>query len=351
MSRRLRILHLTHPHLLPPDTLEGYTEQQIHVFKTDYDVVVNLRELGHEVVSLGIEDELRPIRAMVRRVRPHIVFNMVEAFAGLGELDQHVVSYLELLRIPYTGCNPRGLVLARGKALSKKILAYHRIHTPGFAVFPMGRRVRRPRSLALPLIVKSLIEEASAGISQASVVDSDEKLAERVAFIHQNVGTDAIAEQYVEGRELYVSVVGNQRLTVLPTWELRFENLPKGSAAIATERAKKDISVQERWGIRSGPALDLPPEVERTIGRLTKRIYRTLGLDGYARVDYRLDTEGRLYFLEANPNCEVAEHEDLAASAEQAGIPYPSLIQRIVNLGLARHGAAGVPRTAWSGDG
>jgi D-alanine-D-alanine ligase len=340
MSRKLRVLHLTHPHLLPPESLEGFSDQQVHVFKTDYDVVINLRQLGHEVQSLGIEDELRPIRSMVRAFKPHLVFNLVESFAGLGELDQHVVSYLELLRQPYTGCNPRGLVLARGKALSKKLLAYHRIRTPGFAVFPMGRKVRRPKKLALPVIVKSLIEEASAGIAQASVVDTDEKLAERVAFVHQNVGTDAIAEQYIEGRELYVGVLGNQRLTVLPTWELRFENMPPGSVAIATERAKKDVATQERWGLESGPAQDLPEEVQRRIGPLTKRIYRILGLDGYARVDYRLSPDGQLYFLEANPNCEIAEHEELAESAEAAGIAYPQLIQRIVNLGLRRAGPA-----------
>ncbi|RKY22415.1 MAG: D-alanine--D-alanine ligase [Planctomycetota bacterium] len=338
MSRKLRVLHLTHPHLLPPDSLEGFSDQQVHVFKTDYDVVVTLKQLGHEVQSLGIEDELRPIRSMVRSFKPQIVFNLVESFAGLGELDQHVVSYLELLRQPYTGCNPRGLVLARGKALSKKLLAYHRIHSPAFAVFPMGRRVRRPRQLALPVIVKSLIEEASAGIAQASIVDTDEKLAERVAFIHENVGTDAIAEQYIEGRELYVSVLGNQRLTVLPTWELRFESMPAGAAAIATERAKKDVATQERWGMQAGLATDLPPDVERRIGKLTKRIYRILGLDGYARVDYRLSADGQLYFLEANPNCEIAEHEEFAEAAKHAGIAYPQLIQRLVNLGLRRAG-------------
>lgn len=342
MSRKLRVLHLTHPHLMPPESLEGYTEKQIHVFKTDYDVVTSLRLLGHEVQSLGIEDELRPIRDTVARFEPHIVFNLVEAFAGLGELDQHVVSYLELLRVRYTGCNPRGLVLARGKALSKKLLAYHRIRTPAFAVFPWGRKVKRPRRLGFPLIVKSLIEESSAGISQASVVDDDEKLAERVTFIHEKVGTDAIAEQFIPGRELTVAVLGNQRLTVLPTWELCFDSLPRGQAAISTERAKKDVALQARWGMRAGPAVDLPPEVVRQIGPLTKRIVRILGIDGYARVDYRMDAEGQLYFLEANPNCEVAEHEDLSSSAELAGIEYPQLIQRIVNLGLSR-GAPGSP--------
>jgi len=336
--KKLRILHLSHPWLMPPDDADAASDSQAYAWKTDDDVVSTLRGLGHEVESLGVEDELRPIQAMIRGFKPDLVFNLVESFAGRSELDHHVVAYLELLHVPYTGCNPRGLVLSRGKALSKKILSYHRIATPKFAVFPMGRKVRRPRSLDFPVIVKSLIEESSQGIAQASVVDTDEKLAERVAFIHESVGTDAIAEQFIEGRELYVSVLGNQRLTVLPAWELSFGNMPKGAAAIATARIKRDLDYQEKRGINSGPAVDLPAAVADQIPRLTKRVYRTLGLDGYARVDYRLAPDGKLYFLEANPNCEIAQFEELADSAAHAGISYEQLISRIVNLGLARHG-------------
>ncbi|MFT7463565.1 MAG: D-alanine-D-alanine ligase, partial [Pseudohongiellaceae bacterium] len=326
--KRLRILHLSHPWLMPPENADRESDARRYAWKTDDDVVSTLQSLGHEVESLGVEDELRPIQLMVRGFKPDLIFNLVESFAGRSELDHHVVAYLELLRVPYTGCNPRGLMLSKGKALSKKILAYHRIRTPKFAVFPMGRRVRRPRHLEYPVIVKSLIEESSQGISQASVVDTDQKLEDRVAFIHESVGTDAIAEQYIEGRELYVSVIGNQRLTVLPVWELNFGNLPKGAASIATERIKRDLEYQEKRGIVSAPAVDLPEEIADQLPRLTKRVYRTLGLDGYARVDYRLAPDGKLYFLEANPNCEIAQFEELADSAEHAGIPYEKLLSR-----------------------
>ncbi len=156
------------------------------------------------------------------------MFNLLEQFHGETIYDQNVASYLELMRVPYTGCNPRGLMLARGKDLSKKLVHYHRIPVPAFAVFPMRRKVKRPTRLALPLIVKSLSEDGSRGISQASVVDTDEKLAERVAFIHEQIGTAAIAEQYIEGRELYVGVLGNDRLRVLPVWELKFGNMATG---------------------------------------------------------------------------------------------------------------------------
>ena len=225
----LRVLVLVHPDLVPPDSTKGYTEHEINKWKTEYDVVSTLRAAGHEVRPLGVQDELKPIRDEIEGWKPHVVFTLLEQFHGEVIYDQNVVSYLELMRIPYTGCNPRGLMLARGKDLSKTLVHYHRIPVPAFAVFPLHRKVKRPARLALPLIVKSLSEDASCGISQASVVDTDEKLAERVAFIHEKIGTAAIAEQYIEGREIYVGVLGNERLRVLPVWELKFGNMPDSS--------------------------------------------------------------------------------------------------------------------------
>lgn len=324
------------PDLVPPDDWEGYPDDEVNQWKTEYDVVTVLRELGHDVRPLGVQDELRPLREAILEWKPHIVFNLLEEFHGEAVYDQNVVSYLELLRVPYTGCGPRGMVLARGKALAKKLLAYHRIKVPAFAVFSIGRRVRRPARLRFPLIVKSLIEHASLGIARASLVDSDEKLAERVEFVHRHIGTDAIAEEYIEGRELYVGVLGNTRLQVLPVWELVFEGFPPNVPRIATARVKHDTKYQERRGIDHGYA-DLPPELVSEIDRTTKRIYRVLELDGYARIDYRLAEDGTFYFLEANPNPEVAEGEEFAAAAEHAGIPYGELLQRILRLGLRRH--------------
>ena len=222
--------------------------------------------------------------------------------------------------MPYTGCNPRGMVIARDKALSKKILAYHRIRVPRFVVFPMGRKIRTVPSISYPVIVKSLIEEASTGISQASVVTSEEKLVERVRFIHQHVRTDAIVEQFIDGREVYSAVLGNHRLQVLPTWEIRFENLPQDSHRIATRKVKWDLDYQKKYELTIGPAKDLGPDLERHIVTTSKRIYRALGLSGYARIDFRLDGEGRLFFLEANPNPDIAVDEEVR-QLRQGGRP------------------------------
>ena len=338
----LRVLVLLHPELVPPDSLEGHSDQAIHEWKTEYDVVSTLRAAGHEVRPLGVQHELKPIRDEIESWRPDVVFNLLEQFHGEAVYDQNVASYLELLRVPFTGCNPRGLVLARGKDLSKKLLTYHRIPLPAFAVFPMQRKIRRPSRLGFPLIVKSLSEDASYGIAQASVVDSDEKLAERVAFVHERIGTAALAEQYIEGRELYVGVLGNDRLRVLPIWELEFGNMGQGAKPIATEKVKHDLEYQKLHGINVGPAKDLSPQMSAGIKRIAKRIYRTLELDGYARIDFRLSPQGVPYYIEANPNPEIARVEEFAAAALHDGLTYPYLLQRILALGISRAGLAGV---------
>ena len=337
-----RVLVLMHPDLMPPDSLKGHSEQEINVWKTEYDVVSTLRASGHEVQPLGVKSELAPIRDAVESWKPHVVFNLLEEFHGEAVYDQNVASYLELLRVPYTGCNPRGLVLARGKDLAKKLVHYHRVPMPAFAVFPMRRKIRRPPRLALPLIVKSLIEDASMGIAQASVVESDEALVERVTFIHERIGTAAIAEQYIEGREIYVGVLGNERRRVLPIWELEFGELAQGKRPIATEKVKHDIEYQQRHGVLEGPAKGLSPQVEARIKSLVKRICRTLELDGYARVDFRLSNDDIPYFIEANPNPEIAKIEEFARSATHDGLKYPDLLNRILALGIQRAKSVGV---------
>ena len=334
--KRLRVLVLMDPALVPPDSSKGYTAQEVNEWKTEYDIVSTLRAAGHDVRPFGVEDELKAVRDEIEGFKPDVVFTLLEDFHGKVIYDQNVASFLELMQVPYTGCNPRGLILARGKDLSKTLVHHRRIPTPAFAVFPKGRKVKRPKRLALPLIVKSLSEDASLGISQASVVDTDEKLAERVAFIHERIRTAAIAEQYIEGRELYVSVLGNERLRVLPVWELKFKNLGQGARPIATEKVKHDTSYQERAGIEDGPAKDLAPELYARIQRTAKRIYRALDLDGYARIDFRLSADGVPYFIEANPNPEIAKSQEFATAAKRDGLAYPDLLHRILALGISR---------------
>jgi D-alanine-D-alanine ligase len=334
--KRKRVLVLIREGLEPPDSISGMSREELESapWKTERDVILGLRDLGHMVQVLGVDDDLQVIRQAIEQFKPHIAFNLLEEFASSVLYDQNVVSYLEMMGMRYTGCNPRGLILSRDKAVSKKLLAYHRIRVPDFAVFPRGRRIRRPKKLRFPLFVKSVTEDASLGISQASLVKDDEALQKRVAFIHEHAGTAAIAEEFIHGRELYVGMLGNQRLEVLPVWELLLKNKPDHLPLIATAQAKWNLKYKKRWGVDSRKARDLPDELLSDINRRCRRIYRVLGLSGYARLDFRLEERGRLYFIEANANPQISRDEDFAQSASAKGLSYPELIERILSLGL-----------------
>jgi D-alanine-D-alanine ligase len=330
--KKTRILALVHDHLVPPADTTGMDVVNAE-WKMEHDVIVSLQERGHDVEVLGVGDDLAGIRRTIASFKPQIVFNLMEAFADITTFDQNVVSYLELLRIPYSGCNPRGLMLARDKALSKKLLAYHRIPVPDFFVVPRGRTARLPKRLGFPLIVKSLFYEASVGISQASVVESEEQLHRRVQFIHERVGTAAIVEQFIDGRELYVGVLGNERLRAFPVWEMSFARMPDNRWKIATERVKWSDQYQKKHGVTTDAAALSEADIAR-ISHIATRVYRALDLSGYARVDLRLDANGGVYVLEANPNPNLAYGEDFAESAEKSGLSYEELLERIVALGL-----------------
>jgi D-alanine-D-alanine ligase len=333
-KRRLRVIVLAHGDLIPPETLEGVEDKEKELWRTEYDVVSTLRQMGHEVWPVGVKSELGVIREAIDERKPHVAFNLLEEFDSYPLFDQHVVSYLELMKQKYTGCNPRGLTLTRDKALTKKILAYHRIEAPRFVVFPLNRKVGRSSRLRFPLFVKSLSDEGSVGIARASVVTDDEKLKERVEFIHNQNQTHAIAEEYIEGREIYVGVIGNEKLQAYTPWELVMTKLPEGAPNIATAKVKWDIEYQKRIGLVTQPA-ELDPTLKKKIERLSKRVYRILGLSGYARVDYRVTEDGRIYVLEVNPNPQIAHNEDFADSAEHSGVSYEALLQKVITLGMS----------------
>jgi D-alanine-D-alanine ligase len=264
-----------------------------------------------------------------------VCFNLLEEFGGIVTYDQHVVAFLELLRQPYTGCNPRGLMLSRNKVLTKQILSYHRIPTPQFELFRRGRRIRIPARLRYPLFVKSATEDASLGISQASLVEDPARLRERIEFIHEHTKSDALVEEFIEGRELYVAMFGNERLRTLAPWEFIFGELKDGRAAIATRKAKWDRAYQERHRITSCKAPDLPDGLVERLDRQARRMFRALHMSGYARMDFRLRPDGTAFALEANANPNLAAEEDFADAALDEGMNYAALLERIVALGCA----------------
>ncbi len=328
----LRVLVLVQEGLIPPE--EATPDEILHApWKMEYGIIKTLRSLGHTAIPLAVESDLGVIRKAMDEEKPQIAFNCLEGFDEVATWDANVVGYLEMLKLPYTGCNSRGMLLGRDKSLTKTLLSYHRIPVPRFLIVPRERKVKRPKRLAFPLFVKSLTMDASIGISQASVVETDAKLSERVAFIHESIGTDALVEQYIEGRELYVGILGNQRLQALPVWELSFAKMPEESRQIATERLKWSLAYQKKHGIDSGAA-ELEPASALAMQELCKRSYRILMMSGCARIDLRLSAEGKAYVIEANPNPQLSPDEDFAQAALAAGMKYPELIQRLLGLGL-----------------
>jgi D-alanine-D-alanine ligase len=202
-------------------------------------------------------------------------------------------------------------------------------------VIPRGQRIGGPRQLKFPILVKPVKDEASYGISRASFVKEEEQFRERIAFIHEKHKSDAIAEEYIDGRELYVSIMGNTRLTVFPIRELVFREVPPNEPKIATYKAKWDEEYRKRWGLDGQFAEDLDPALVKEIEQMCKDIYRLLTIDGYARIDLRLTADNKIYFIEANPNPHLAADEDFAQSAQKAGLKYPQLINAIIRLGMS----------------
>jgi D-alanine-D-alanine ligase len=310
-----------HESLVPPASLKGYSDKEIDEFRTEYDVMANLEKAGHTVRALGLGDNLGELRAAITDWKPDVAFNLLEEFQGIVTYDQYVVAFLELMKLPYTGCNPRGMMISRDKALSKQILSYHRIPTPGFAVIRRGQRYRPSRKLKFPLFVKSVTEDASLGIAQASIVGDADKLKERIEFIHEQTNSDALIEEYIEGRELYVGVLGNDRLRTFPVWEMDFGTLPEVMAGIATRKVKWDRRYQKKDGAAA------------YLDKMSKRIFRALYLSGYARMDFRMRPDGSVFVLEANANPNISRQEDYADSAKAAGLDYAALLEQIIRIG------------------
>ena len=334
MKRKLRVLVLFDG--TSPTTVDQDFSRELKTkdWKTEANVMAALGKLGHTAEHLAIYDDVDLVRQKLETFAPDILFNLVEQFRNNPGFDQNIVSFFEMQGLPFTGCGATGLTLCKHKGISKKILHYHGIHVPHFVVIPRGQRIGRPKHLKFPILVKPVKEEASYGISQASFVETDEQFRERVGFIHEKRNADAIAEQYIDGRELYVSLMGNVRLTVFPIREMVFGEVPPNEPKIATYSAKWDEEYRKRKGLRNEFVEGLDPALVSHIEQTCKRIYRLLTIDGYARMDLRLTVDNQVYFIEANPNPILADDEDFALSAGKAGLPYQQLIERIVRQGM-----------------
>jgi D-alanine-D-alanine ligase len=314
-------------------------ELEAKVAEAEYDVAEALIENGHEVYLLGFHENLRRLLDRLEEFEPDLVFNATESFMGKPRWDYGVTALLEMKGYRYTGSPPEALLIARDKATSKKILDYHSVRVPRFAVYPVGDEIGQPE-IDFPLIVKPTHEDASVGIAQSSVVNDLAGLRERVEFIHRSLNQSAIAEELIDGRELYVGIVGNSRLEFLPTVELVFDKIDEPAKRIATYSAKWDLDYRERWGIKSIFARRIGEQALEEMHRAAGLAYTALELRDYGRVDFRLTKDQQVYVIEVNPNPYICFGEDMANSAERAGMDYNQFIERIVRDAMKRYDKA-----------
>ena len=320
-----------------PPASQDWKKQIESTDEAEFDVARALIAKGHQVRLFGFKDNLDQLTAGLRAEPCDVVFNLAERFRGASALDYTVAAVLEMLGLPYTGASSEGLMLSRDKALTKKVFAYQGIRIPHFMVCARGATSKRPSDLRFPLIVKPLDEDASVGIAQASVVRDDDALKERVAFIHERFKTDAIVEEFIAGRELYIGVMGNDPPVALPPIEMEFGSESTVESRIATFKAKWSVRYRESRGIQNTVARNLSDEVRARLERPQRDLGEAAGLRDYGRIDVRLAHDDAIYVVEANPNPYLAEGEDLSWAAEEAGHRYPDFIEEIAAMAVSRH--------------
>lgn len=317
---------------LSPEEYEDYWKTPD--WKTEKDIRNTLTKLGHEVIPLGIHNDIEPLLLAVRAQKPDLVFNMSEAFNGNRDYEPNLAALMQLVEVPFTGAGPLSLQLCKDKGLTKEILGYHRIKTPRFLVVKKSRPLRTLKKFHFPAFIKPLQLESSEGISQLSYVENEKDALARMKFVHERLGVDAIIEEFIDGRELYVSILGNEQLTVFPPRELFFKEVPDDEPKFATYRSKWDQDYRKKWGIDSGWAKEMPESMQKKLSEVCKKIYRLLHIQGYGRIDLRIKENNEIYFIEANPNPSIAKQEDFALSANKSGLEYEELVAKIVSLAL-----------------
>ena len=303
---------------------------------TEACVLECLKRLGHDVETLAVFDNVPAIVEKLTTYAPDLVFNLSESFHHDRSHEPNIPALLDLMKVRYTGSGPDALLLCKDKVLTKKVLAYHRVHSPNFVVSNRAHPLRHLARFNYPAFVKPVGEESSDGISKASFARDEAEAIERTRYIHQKFDCDVLIEEYIDGRELYLSVLGNHRLTVFPAAR---DFLRAGARRHAQVR-HLSCQVERKIPRRSGASQTDPPSLCPTacpqqLAQLAKKVYRLLKIQGFGRIDVRISPKGEVFVIEANPNPSLADDEDFAQAALNAGVTYDALIQEILNAALA----------------
>ncbi len=298
----------------------------------DASVLKCLRRLNHEVETYPVYDDVVGIVDKLESFKPDVVFNGAESFRNDRQQEPNVCGLLELLGVRYTGAGPESLMLCKDKALAKKLLTFHHIHVPHFRLSRRRYPIRSLKRFRYPAFIKPAGQDASEGVSTRSMVNSEAEALERVRFLHRELGCDVMIEEYINGRELYLSVLGNDKLTVWPYRELFFGKLPDEGPRFASDKVKWDPEYRMKWNIANGPAGELAPGVDEHLYEIATRVYKILKIRGFGRLDVRLTEDNQVYVLEANPNPSLDQDEDFAQAAYEGGMEYDQLVQTILDL-------------------
>jgi D-alanine-D-alanine ligase len=311
-----------------------------HEGDKQHDVVVDqvadaLKQTGHKPSVFGVHGDVKKLLGGLNRRKPELVFNLMETFGDdqLGAVA--VVGLLDLLQLRYTGGGPGEFYLQEDKALTKKLLAFDGIGYPDFAVFTRDADLETGGKLRMPLFVKPLRMDASIGIDGRSLVRSAKEMMERVVAIHEKVRDAALVEEYIEGREFYVGVLGNQNPTAFPPVEMDFSKLPPGKPHVLDAKAKWSENSPEYKGTRA-VLTDLSDELRAKLQKVALDAYRALRVRDYGRIDLRLTESGDVYVIEVNASCYLEQSGEFARAAAAAGTDYPTLINRIVEEACSR---------------
>jgi D-alanine-D-alanine ligase len=294
-----------------------------------------LGKLGHEPFYQVLDGAEKTLVALAK-FDADLVFNLTESYAGDDTKDMNIAAYLELLDLQYTGAGPHAMYLAQDKALAKKIFAFHGIKTPFFATSYRGK-LDHSHDISFPLIVKPTSEDGSIGIDQGSFVESVKELMERIHYIQEEFNSPALIEEYIEGREIYASILGNENPEVLPMVELDLSKLPKGTPKIAGQDVKWATDTEAYKVTKSAPAEDLDEATTKRLSETALSAYQALKLRDYGRIDMRLSKKGEVFVIEANPNPWLASTAEFAMAAKKAGRNYTELIAEIVDLARSRY--------------
>jgi D-alanine-D-alanine ligase len=301
----------------------------------EHDVLKALEKLGHRVSLFPVFDNLPKIVEHLSKNAYDLVFTMFETYDNERHLAHHLTALFEVMGIPYTGASPETLALCQDKGLTKKVLSFHGIDVPKFQVIKRRDNMTALDTMRYPAIIKPLGMDASEGITETSIVKNAKEARTRLAKLRKDYKTDAIVEEYIEGRELYVGILAGKKTSVFPPQELHFRKAPQRIPRILTYKAKWNETYRKKYGIDSGKAGKLSKKTQNDIVTLAKGVVEALGISGHARLDLRLSSEGRLVFIEANPNPAIKRNDDFPQGAKRAGLSYVDLIDSIVKNSIA----------------